>query len=147
MPEILDSSRTIRGEFGEVWKDGRHLTNFYSAEASADISYDKIRRSGTRKMGNKVGTIELSGTITGYKVTSELAQEVAQVMNDRRGSFVCELIMALKDPEAYGYERVRLKGVQFTRIDIMRFEHGTTVESEWPFFFDDFEYLDPIVED
>lgn len=140
----MDSTRVIKGEFGEIWRDGLHLSNFYSAEATADISYEKIKRSGTRAVGNKVGTIEYSGTITGYKVTSELATHVSQVTDDQQGAFVCELIIALKDPEAFGFERVRLKGVQFTKIDIMKFEHGSVVETEWPFVFDSFEYLNTI---
>jgi hypothetical protein len=54
--------------------------------------------------------------------------------------------MKLADPEAYGYERVRIKGVQFTRIDVIRFEHGSIVEEEWPFVCDGWEYLDKITE-
>ncbi|MEW9697943.1 phage tail tube protein [Paenibacillus sp. SI8] len=140
----LDSTRTIKGEFGTVWKDGQWLTNFYQAEATADISYEKIKRSGTRAVGNKAGTIEYSGSITGYKITSELARSVAQITDDTKGAFVCELILKLADPEAYGHERVRLKGVQFTKIDIMKFEHGSVVEQEWPYVFDGFEWLDAI---
>lgn len=146
MAALLDPTRTIQGTFGEIWSDGVWLSNFFQGEAMADISYEDVKRAGTRKTGNKLGAIKLSGTITGYKVTSALARKVAQVLNDRQGAFVTELIMKLDDPEAYGAERVRLKGVQFTKIDIMKFEHGTIVETEWPFVFDDFEYLDFITE-
>ncbi|MCS7463384.1 phage tail tube protein [Paenibacillus doosanensis] len=141
---MLDATRTIQGSFGEIWCDGEWLSNFYSGEATADISYEKIKRAGTRKTGNKAGTIELSGTIKGYKVTSELARNVARVMNDGVGALVTQLTMKLADPEAYGYERILLKGVQFTKIDIMKFEHGSIVETEWPFVFDDFEWLNAI---
>ncbi len=141
---MLESSRVIKGEFGSVWKDGQWLTNFHTAEASAEITYEEIKRSGTRAIGNKAGTIKYSGTISGYKITSELAQSVAQITDDKQGSFVCDLILKLADPEAYGHERVRLKGVQFTKIEIMKFEHGAVVEQEWPFVFDGFEYLDAI---
>ncbi|MFH5187074.1 phage tail tube protein [Paenibacillus sp. TAB 01] len=141
---ILDSTRTIQGSFGEIWCEGQWLSNFYSGEATAEISYEKIKRAGSRISGNKAGTIELSGTIKGYKVTSELAGKVAQVMNSSKSAFVTELNMKLNDPEAYGYEYVRLKGVQFTKIDLMKFEHGTIVETEWPFVFDDFEWLSEI---
>lgn len=141
---VLDPTRTIQGHFGEVWKDGFWLTNIYKAEAGGDIAYEKIKRSGTRRVGNKLGSIEYSGSIGGYKVTSEFAEQIAQAKDDKRGAFVCELIIALKDPESYGYERVRLKGVQFTKIDIVKFESGSIVEQENPFVFDDFEYLDKI---
>jgi hypothetical protein len=140
----LDSTRTINGKFGEIWMDGQWLSNFHTAEATADLQYEKIKRSGKRADGNKVVGIEYSGTISGYKITSDLARAVAQVTDDRKGAFVCELVMKLDDPEAYGYERVRLKGVQFTKIDIMKFEHGSMVEQEWPFVFDGVEWLDAI---
>jgi hypothetical protein len=141
---VLDSTRTIQGHFGEVWKDGVWLTNIYKAEATGDMTYDKIKRSGTRRTGNKLGGIEYSGSIGGYKVTTEFAEQIAQAKDDKRGAFVCELIIALKDPEAYGYERVRLKGVQFTKMDIIKFEVGSVVEQENPFVFDDWEHLDKI---
>nr|WP_259544479.1 phage tail tube protein [Heyndrickxia oleronia] len=59
--------------------------------------------------------------------------------------FVTELILKLADPEAYGFERVRLKGVQFDRIDLIRFEAGSVVEQELPFTFSGMEWLDKIV--
>lgn len=140
----LDSTRVIKGEFGEIWSDGEWLSNFYSAEVSADISYEKIKRAGTRVMGNKAGTIEYSGTITGYKITSDLAQKVSQITDDSKGAFTCEIILKLADPENGGTERIRLKNVQFTKIDIMKFSHGEVVEQEWPFVCDGYEYLDTI---
>jgi len=138
----LDSSRVIKGEFGEIWKDGVHLSNFYEGEVVADISYERIRRSGSRTLGNKVGTIEYSGTITGYKITSELLEQIAQVTNDNNKAFVCELIMKVRDPEHGGTERIRIKGVQFTRIEFMRFSHGDVVTQELPFVADGVEWLD-----
>lgn len=143
MPE-LDSTRVINGKFGEIWMDGEWLSNFHTLEAIAELQYEKVKRSGNRADGNKVIGIEYSGTITGYKVTSELARKVAQVFDNRQGAFVCEIIAKLADPEAYGHERVRLKGVQFTRVNLANFEHGTFVEEEWPFVFDGVEWLDPI---
>jgi alanine dehydrogenase len=140
----LDSTRVINGSHGEIWMDGEWLSNFHTGEATVDLQYEKVKRSGKRAAGNKVVGIEYSGSISGYKVTSDLARKVSQVLDDRKGAFVCELIMKLDDPEAYGYERVRLKGVQFTKIDVMKFEHGTLVEQEWPFVYDGVEWLDAI---
>lgn len=141
---MLDSTRAISGKFGSIYKDGRWLSNFHTGEATADLQYEKVKRSGNRADGNKVVGIEYNGNISGYKVTSELAMEVAQVFDNSRGAFVCELIMKLDDPEAYGYERVRLKGVQFTKVNVMKFEHGSLVEEEWPFVYDGVDWLDPI---
>lgn len=136
----IESTRVFKGEFGEIWKDGVHLSNFHELEFMADISYEKIKRSGTRSMGNKVGTIEYSGTITGYRVTDDLLREISQVTNDKKGAFVCELIFKVSDPEA-GTRRVRAKGVQFTKLDIMKFSHGEVITQELPFVADGYEEL------
>ncbi|QDX93638.1 phage portal protein [Brevibacillus laterosporus] len=143
---LLESTRTMSGSFGEIWMDGEWLSNFHLGEAYGDIQYEKVKRSGTRKSGNKAMSIEYAGTISGYKVTSGLSQRVGQINDDRKGPFVCQLIMKIDDPEAYGAERVLLKGVQFNKIDIFKFEHGALVETEWPFVFEDYEYLDVITQ-
>jgi hypothetical protein len=137
----LDSSLVFKGEHGEVWSDGVWLTNFYQVEFTADISYDDIKRAGSRTMGNKAGTIKYSGTITGYKISNDLARKVAQVTNDKLGAFVSELICKIYNPDTGVTERVRIKGVQFSKIDIMKFDHGAVVETEWPFLADGYEYL------
>lgn len=137
----LDSTLVMKGEFGEVWSDGVWLTNFYQVEFMADIAYEKIKRAGSRTMGNKAGTIEYSGTITGYKISTDLVRKVSAITKDNSGPFVSELIFKLVNPDTGSTERVRVKGVQFTKLDIMKFDHGSVVETEWPFVSDGFEYL------
>lgn len=141
---MMDSSRTINGSFGTVLMDGEWATNFNSGELTTDITYEEVRRAGTRTIGNKPTDIKHSGSIRGYKITSELAEKVSQIMDDTKGAYMTEIIMKLADPQAYGYERVRAKGVQFTRIDASRFNHGQLVETEWPFVCDGWEFLDKI---
>lgn len=137
----LDSAFVMKGEFGEVWSDGEWMTNFFQVEFSAEIAYDRIKRSGTRTMGNKAGTIEYSGTITGYKISNELVRRVSAVTDDYSSPYVTELIFKQRNPDTGYVERVRVKGVQFTKLDIMNFDHGSTVETEWPFVCDGYEYL------
>lgn len=140
----LDSTRVINGSFGKVYHEGQWLTNFNKAQLTSDITMEKVKRAGSRTVGNKPTIIENSGTITGYKITSELIQRISAIKNDSSKAFVTELNLKLDDPDAYGYERIRVKGVQFNKIDIMNFEHGALVEQELPFVFDDFEFLNAI---
>lgn len=137
----LSDALVMKGEFGEVWSDGEWLTNFYQVEFGADISYDKIKRAGSRTMGNKAGTIEYSGTITGYKISTALVRKVSAITFDHSGPFVTELVFKLRNPDTGYVERVRVKGVQFTKLDIMKFDHGAIIETEWPFVASGFEYL------
>jgi hypothetical protein len=142
---VLDSTRVINGTFGYVYYDGRWLTNVKSAEANVEITKEEIKRSGTRWTAHKVTGLSGSGTITGYKVTSEFVELIGQIADDKQGAFTTELILKLEDPESYGAYRVRLKGVTFDKIPLMHFEVGSIVEEELPFNFTGYELLDKLV--
>ena len=140
----MDESRIINGTYGEVWNEGKWLTNITSAEATIDISKEEITRAGTRWVGHKVTAVSGSGSMTGYKITTEWAEKTAGVLKDRGKPFITELIIKLDDPESFGAMRARLSGVSFDRIDIVNYEVGSLVEEELPFTFTGFEFLDKI---
>ena len=142
----LDSTRVINGNFGEVWQDGKWLTNVTKAEATVEINKEEINRSGTRWIGHKVTSLKGGGTISGYKVTSDFIKLIGSVASDRGKPYVTELILKLDDPESFGAERVRLKNVQFDQIPLGMFEVGSLVEEELPFTFSQFDLLDAIKE-
>lgn len=141
---MLDASRTINGSYGEVHHEGNWLTNVYSMSADVEISKEDIKRSGSRWTGKKVSGVAGSGSISGYKVTSDLIQKVSSICNDRGVQYKTELISKLDDPEAFGHERIRLKGVSFDKIPLVGWEVGTIIEEEWPFTFEGYDLLDPI---
>lgn len=140
----LDATQTIYGSFGEVWMDGQWISNAKSFEAVGEISKDEVKRSGTRIVGHKTTDVTYTGTLTNFKVTSQFIQKIGKVGTDRGKPFVTEIIGKLADPESVGAERVRLKGVQFDRIPLMKFEVGSIVEEELPFTFSGYELLDKI---
>jgi hypothetical protein len=140
----LDATRTINGSYGEVWHDGVWLTNVQSAEATVEIDKEEIKRSGTRWVGHKVTSLTGSGTISGYKITSDFISLIGSVATDRGKPYVTSIILKLADPEAYGAERVMLKGVQFDQIPLGKFEVGSLVEEELPFTFSGYDLLDKI---
>ena len=140
----LDASRAINGSFGEVWHEGVWLTNVKSAEATVEIDKEEIKRSGTRWVGHKQMSLTGSGTISGYKVTSDFIQLIGSIASDRGKPYVTSIILKLNDPESYGAERVMLKGVQFDQIPLGKFEVGSIVEEELPFTFSGYDLLDKI---
>lgn len=142
----LDVSRTINGTFGEVWQDGVWLANVQQAEAVGEIDKEELKVSGSRITRHKQTSVKFSGSMTGLKVTSQFTKAIGQVGTDRGKPFVTELIFKLDDPEAWGAERIRLKGVQFDRIPLMKFEVGKVVEEELPFTFSGYDLLDEIKE-
>jgi hypothetical protein len=141
----LDASRVINGSFGSVFDaNGRWLTNVKSAEAMVEIEKEDVSRAGTRWKAQKVTGLKGTGTISGYRVTSDMIQAIGQVANDRSGAFATELRMKLDDPEAFGAMSVRLKGVTFDQIPLMKYELNSIVEEELPFTFTGYELQDTI---
>ena len=142
---MLDATRVINGSFGEVFDaDGNWLTNITSCEATVEINKEEISRSGTRWVGHKATTLTGTGTISGYKITSEFIKAIGVIKDDRRGSYVTEILVKVSDPESFGTERIRLKNVQFDTVPLANFEVGSIIEEELPYTFSDYEIIDEI---
>ncbi|NYV67560.1 phage tail tube protein [Bacillus sp. Gen3] len=140
---MLDATKTINGTFCTMYHEGQWLTNVTSAEATVEINKEEIPRAGTRWIGHKQTSLTGSGSMTGYKITNELAKRIGQIADDTQAAFVTELIMKIDDPENNdGKTRIRLKGVQFDSIPLLNYEVNSIIEEETPFTFSGYEYLD-----
>lgn len=142
----MNEANVINGSYGECFHEGVWLTNIYKMTADVEASYGDVKKSGSRWTGQKLLSLKGTGSISGYKITTELAQRVAAMTDDRKSEFRTELISKIDDPEALGCERVRLKNVKFSKIPVVGWEVGAMIEEEWPFSFTGIEYLDPITE-
>ncbi|KEH90620.1 phage tail tube protein [Clostridium botulinum] len=131
----LDASRTIHGSKGKILVDGEWQTNLTECTAEVDLDKKELNVCGddwTRyKQGSKKGT----GSMSGYKISSALIE---------RGFKRFEVITALEDPEAYGYERIRLKNCMADKMNLINLKANELVEEETPFTFEGFELLDKI---
>lgn len=140
----LDATKIISGTFGTCWHEGEWLTNVTSVEATIEIDKEEVKVAGTRWVGHKTMALTGTGTIGSYKLTSTFAKLISQITDDGQAPYVTELIVKLADPESYGVERVRIKGVQFDSVPLVNFEVGSMVEEELPFTFSGYEFLDEI---
>lgn len=140
MPQ-MDETRVINGSFGAIFLDGRELSSFNHCEIKDDYEYTDLKLAGGRRTKHKLVGVSGSGTISGYKVTSELQQAL---LANPTAQF--QIISKLDDPEAYGTERIRVSKVKFTSNNLANWRTGEVVEEEWPFVFDsDPEFVDPII--
>lgn len=138
----LDSTKTLSGSFGKVYHEGKHLTHVFGLELNVEVSYEDVKRSGTRHTGHKAMSINSDGTIKSYKVTNEFIDAISQIMDDRKGAFVTDLHAQLDDPENPAMSGMYvIKNVQFTKIPAINFEHGSIVEEELPFVCDGYERM------
>lgn len=139
---MLDATRTLNGAFGKLYHEGEWLTNVTGVELNIDINYEEVPRAGTRVMGHKATTITMNGTIQSHKVTRKFVDAISQILDDKKGAFVTELITEIADPEnpeMSGF--IRVKGVQFNTIPLLNYEHGSLVEEELQFVFTGYERL------
>lgn len=142
----FDSVRAVVGTFGYIYKEGKWLSQYNKCQASVDIGKAEIKPAGDRWVRHKVISLKGTGSISGYKVTDELLNEVSVVAHSDKPSMRTELIITLDDPEAWGAERIRLQNVMFDNIDIANWEHSKEIEEEWKFTFEGYELLDIIEE-
>lgn len=137
----IDPGRTINGTFGKIFLNGQWLSNFYSCEITDEYDWAELKLSGDRRTKHKLVSVKGTGKISGYKVTSQLQKAL---VDNPTQSF--EIISNLEDPEAYGYERIRISGVKFQKNPIAGWKHGEVVEEEWEFVYDNEpEFVDPIL--
>ncbi len=141
----IDSLNVVNGHYGSIFHEGAWLANFNKAKADVEIQKAELKLSGDRWVRHKVLSLKGTGSITGVKITSELIQFNTPVANSRNTSVRTELVYKLDDPEAYGVERIRLMNVMFDKIQLADWEAGKEINEEWPFTFENYELLDPIV--
>ncbi|RUT46434.1 phage portal protein [Paenibacillus anaericanus] len=136
MAQYLDPGRVIMGTFGQIFIEGIWQSNLNHLEANVEADKRELNLVGTEytvfKLGRKKGT----GTMSGYKVTSEMISRGFQKFN---------IIHKLEDPEAYGFERIQLNGCMVDKIQLANWTAGEEVVEETAFTFESYELLDPIV--
>ncbi|AYO30803.1 phage portal protein [Biomaibacter acetigenes] len=131
----LDAERVILGSYGKIYVDGIWQTNLNHLEAYVEIQKRELNLSGDDWVRHKKGPKKGTGTMSGFKVTSDMI---------RREFNKFEIISKLDDPEAYGYERIRLMNVMPDRVQLANWTAGEEVTEEIPFTFEEYELLDPI---
>ena len=140
----MDSAkRVISGTWGEVWLDGDKVSECYGLQAKVSFNKEDIALCGQMASDKKVTSIDCTGSLRLYKVTSRMAQAIGE--NIRNGKDVrFTIVSKLKDPDAYGAERVVLSNVSFDDLTLADWEAKSVGKVECPFTFTDYEFLDEI---
>lgn len=133
----LDASRVCSGTYGKIFVDGEWQTQVSETTADVEIDMKELLTCGSEWTGHKAGAKKGTGSLKEFKVTSKMIEN---------GFKKFEIISELDDPEAYGYERIRLKNCRVTKISLINFKPGEVIENEYPFVFDGYELLDKIVQ-
>lgn len=135
---VLDASRVIHGKHGKVLLDGVQQTQLQ--ECTADVTPDnkELNLIGDEWTRYKQGSKKGSGTMKGYKVTSDMI---------KRGFKRFEILASLEDPEAYGYETIRIMNCMASKLQLLNLKANDVIDEETPFTFEGYELLDAIEAD
>ncbi|OCA87292.1 phage tail tube protein [Pseudobacillus wudalianchiensis] len=134
----------ISGTYGKVYEEGKWLAQFHSVKTDAEAKYADVPQAGNNTMGKKYMGEEYTGTAVCKHYETEFKKRLARSKDPNQKPFVTDWLVALEDPAAIGYEKVRLYGVKFTKWPIIGFEHGSLEDLEFEFTFRDYEYVEEI---
>ena len=140
----MDSAkRVISGTFGKIWLNGVEVGECFGFQAKWVLNKEEVPMPGKMVVDHKVKNVEGTGVVKYYKTNSRFAIMVGEeIKQGRDPRFI--IISELKDPDAYGAERVSVSNVSFDDLVIADWETGVFTKHDAPFTFTDYEYLDLI---
>lgn len=143
----MDSAKRVaNGTWGQVWLDGEYVSECYGCKMAVKTTKEKIHLAGQMAEDNKVTGIELTGTLKLYKCSSRMGRLIGDKMkNGQDVRFT--VISKLADPDAYGAERISATGVSFDDLTLADWESGKIGQTECPFTYTNYQYLDLMPEE
>ena len=143
MAKTIDSAkRLINGTYGEVWVDGEKVAECTACQAKVSKQKQTVNLCGQFMDDSKATNASGSGSLTLYHVDSGFARRQAELQNgvDRRST----VITKLKDPDAFGAERIALYNVSFDDLTLADWQAASMGSITAPFTFSRYELLDAI---
>lgn len=131
----MDANRVFMGTYGKIFIDGNWQSNFNHLEANVEIQKKELNLAGDPWVRHKKGPMKGTGSISGFKVTSDMIA---------RGFDKFELISKLEDPEAFGFETITLRNVMLDKLQLANWTAGEEVKEEVSFTFEEYTLNDRV---
>lgn len=140
----MTGNRVMNGTFLEVWIDGVSVAGLSGFTAKSEYQKSDVAMCGQMEIDSKKTGIKSKLSVTCHKIYTMNADDVEQITNgvDQRHT----VIGKLKDPDAYGAERVAFYNVSFddfTFFDASANKNGSVSMSGT---FTNFEFLDKVLQ-
>ncbi len=137
---MYDVNDIINGLYGYCYdENGQQIQSAQSFETTVEFEKEAVKQAGKFMDSHKVMSGSGSGTMTIHKLDSRLQRKVAENPTAKYN-----YIGKLADPTARGEEAIMYKGVSFDSVELTKYELGAIVDAEFPFTFDDYEYINSI---
>lgn len=139
----IEGKRVCSGTFGEIWVDDELINECYKAQAKVEFNKEEIKRCCAFGVAFKVTGYKGTGSLTLNKTSTRFTKLISDCIAQNR-DFRCTVISKLADPDSWGCERIKLEGVSFDDLTLFDWEAQSPGETEHPFTFESYEYLDEI---
>ena len=136
----FDTNSTINGTDGRLWINDTPCATIQSFVLHQTNVFEDVNKSGQMTKSRRVVGIELTGTITKYKIDNTMVA----LMQDYKDGDTPEikLIALLENPKTGMMQRATIKGVTFGEMDLINFEQKVLAREEIPFEAEDYKYQD-----
>lgn len=139
----INANKLINGTFGFVYMNGHKLANVESMEAKNTLQYDEVDLAEDTGKHQKYMGWSGAGTMVLKKIDSYVLAMMADAIKSGNIPDI-QIVTGLKDPAAFGAERVQLDEVTIDEVTLMQFEQKTLAKEEIPFKYADYTLLDLI---
>lgn len=135
--------RIISGTHGELWLDGDKVSECYGLVARVEFNKEDVELCGKMGTDTKLMGYKGTGSVKLHKMNSRMINKLSsQVKSGINPRF--QILSALKDPAAFGAERILIKDAAFDDLTLADWEAKVKGTVECPFTFTDWEPLDTI---
>lgn len=136
----FNTNETFNGTEGTLWINNLPCYSLQSFSLKQTNVYEDVNKSGSLKKSRRRVGIELSGTISKYKVDNTFIQ----LMKDYKDSDEPEIkIIGKVENKTTGIvQRIEITGVTISEMDIFNFEQKKLITEEIPFEAEDWKPID-----
>ena len=125
----VQGNKTISGTWGSLWYDGEKI-----AECVGVIFNTTVTRAPVQiglDEDTKITGLNGTGTITLQKTYSRANEAFTNAQKGIDKRF--QIVSALEDPDAYGFERISCDGCWFNNFDFGSWQKGTAQQTQVQF--------------
>jgi len=137
------ADRVMSGTFGEVWFEGEKVAECYGLDAKVEFEKEEVSMCGKLAVDQKFMGYKCNGNVKMHKMNSRMLRLLSALIRQGINPRV-QILSALKDPAAWGAERVLIKDASFNDMVLANWEAKKKGGIDAPFTFTDWDLLDTV---
>lgn len=141
--KTFETRQILNGTYGIVVINGKYAAEVYACEAKDKLNKESVQQAGKLRKGDKVTSVEGSGTLKWRKVSSYLQTAFLDaIAKGKTPTF--EIISTVDDPDAIGKEKVKLTGCVPDEISHINWEAEKLIDQSMGFTYSGVSYINTI---